>query len=271
MRTPPTGLGQHPDISANTKALWAFDKGSGNVVYDIVNGRNVTSAAAAQWAVGLVGGCVNLRTTTNGMIDGVTAAGTDSAFCLGTWTCEAWVRLDDAADFSGTILEYSDGGAQMPLAIEINATKNVSVVWSAGGVIVLTTSTSQIRPGTWTHIAVSKIADGGSFALLFYINGVLDNTPGGIGNATAAPAGVWRVGGGSTGDFPGEVCSIHLTADTLTLAQIRANWRSSTERAWKHLPRRLCDPLWWGGQLLDEQHQCIGRCPLDHIQLFEHR
>jgi len=225
VRTNPTGLGQHPNATANTKALWVFDKGSANTAYDIVGGRNVTSAAAAQWTTGLVGQCVNMRTTTNGMIDGVTAAGTDSAFCLSTWTCEAWVRLDNESDTTGAILEYSNPASnEYALTISIVA-GNVNASWVSGGAVVSANSTSKIRTGTWTHIAVAKIADGASFATLFYINGVLDNTPGGLGNASAAPAGVWRVGTGSTGDFPGEICSVHATADTLTLEQVRENWR----------------------------------------------
>lgn len=228
MRTPSTGLGRHPNTTANTKALWVIDKGAGNTIYDIVNGRDATDVGGATWVPGLIGKAVN--TTLRGFTDTVTAVGTDSAFVLGTWTVEAWVRTG-AFGSGGSILAYDDGAAEEGLNLRIiggatSDTNKVEMLWLGAGVI-FTRSNSKIRNGVWTHVAAVKTfnASTGNYSVNLYINGVLD-VAAGVTNANACPASSWKVGtDGGAATFAGEISSVHVTRDQLTAAQIRANWR----------------------------------------------
>ena len=120
MRTPSTELGQHPDISANTKALWVIDKGSGNVVYDVVSGRNCTDAGGPTWVSGLVGKGVDTGDTGLGFTDTTTAPGADSGFALGFWSCEAWVRRMGAVGGGvNTVVTYDNGAAESGLSMHV--------------------------------------------------------------------------------------------------------------------------------------------------------
>jgi hypothetical protein len=236
VRTPSGETGLHPVISSDTKALWAFDRGTGNVVYDLVSGRDCTDASGATWVSGLIGKAADTGAAGHGFTDAVTAAGADSTFALDEWSIECWIR--PLATNNGvnpqTIVEYSNAGmTQVPILCTYNGTVGtnygqVTIAWLHGGGYQQIQSTARIKTGVWTHIVFDKFdAGGGDYNGRIQINGVLDVTGTKSANALAAPAGVWKLGsgGGATGFFGGQICSVHATAATITTEQARTNWR----------------------------------------------
>ena len=237
MRTPSGETGQQPTPTANTKLLWACDEGTGNTVHDIINGRNVTDALGAQWRSGNIGKAVDTGHVSRGFYGGL-AAGTDSAFCVGFWTVEAWIRPMAVGGSGGTIVDYSNSGAlgppfQRALGVSINTSPasadylKVSAAWfDALGNPVTFQSTSAVRAGVWSHIVLEKYdRGGGAVGVRIHINGVLDATSGALSNTPGAALGRWRLGVGYSSFFGGQISCVHITADTLTTEMIRDNWR----------------------------------------------
>lgn len=235
MRTPSGETGLHPVISSDTKALWAFDRGTGNVVYDLVSGRDCTDAAGATWVSGLIGKAADTGAAGHGFTDAVTAAGADSAFALDEWSIECWLR--PLATNNGvnpqTIVEYSHGTSEIPVLCTYNGTVGtnygqVTIGWKHPSGFHQTQSTGRIKTGVWTHIVFEKFdAGGGDYNGRIHVNGVLDVTGTKTANSAAAPNATWKLGsaGGASAFFGGQICSVHATAARITTAQARINWR----------------------------------------------
>jgi hypothetical protein len=228
VRTPSSGYGVHPATGSGTLALWVFDHGSGNLVYDVFSGRNLTDPAA-MWGTGLIGGAVTFPGT-GGIQDNVTAVGTDAATLQGAWSCEVWLRVMAAPASAATVLEYSDptGVAvadNQQLSIQVNSDLTFRWEWK-GAALQSQNSTAKLRAGVWQHVVVTKAADGaGTFTVSSYLNGVLDNTQTTIQPPTGGTDAKWLAGAGKGANFTGQVCSAHVTTTVLTSTQIVANWR----------------------------------------------
>lgn len=230
MRTASKGYGIPPKLTANTLAFWPLDRGSGNLAYDIVNGRDL-SDPTTNWGVGLVGRAVLLMGGgLPGLQDITTPAGTDAVALQGAWSAEVWVLPIAAGNTA--ILEYSDRTANLApdniqLGIELKADLKFRWRWQDGvAVDIVQDSTAALRAGVWQHIAVTKEADGGgTFTVSTYLNGVLDNTQTNIDPPAGGGQAYWQMGTGKIGNFTGSICSAHVTADVLTPAQVRENWR----------------------------------------------
>jgi len=153
---------------ADMISYWKFDKGSGNIAGDCVNGNHGTIYGAT-WTTGIVNGALSF----DGSDDYVAV---DIA-SIKTHTLEAWIYRKDGS--TGGIIGFEKGSPSAQFNYTIGVDKNGNnklfyYVWSGSHPVHFLYSSSVIPINDWVHIAVTR--DDSTGISKMYINGQYETT-----------------------------------------------------------------------------------------------
>jgi hypothetical protein len=210
-------MGQGHILDANTLALWRFDD-------ELADTRGAfTDSAAVAWTTpeGVPGITdyspiagqyarvfrASTTTTHQGTCFARATSVADRNAWIGSWTVEAFVRVDalPAASFDPLFGHMDPGGADATEAnnylalIHYGSDGKLKVFWEHGAGV--NDDSPQVNgigipAATWCHVAISK--NTATKQIKFYVNGALQDTVAYVNEPTGGSNGAWRVASDSS-------------------------------------------------------------------------
>jgi Ca2+-binding RTX toxin-like protein len=158
IKTPPRG----------PVAAYSFDEGTGTAAGDQTGNHNGT-LAGAEWVRGRYGSALYF----DGITDLVTIPDSNELDLTDEFTLEAWVRPDEANEWSAVITkDRGKEAVSYQMHAEGEKSAPVGYVENSGGQYGVTAGSSPIPIPVWTHLTMTY--DGAK--LRYYVNGVLKGT-----------------------------------------------------------------------------------------------
>jgi hypothetical protein len=167
-------------------------------------------------------------------------ASADSPVIQGEWTISTWVRILDETPAStifalGGDLISSAQDQNFQVWFYIDSNENPVVIWEAGAVPVTIThvfTTYTLPVNRWKHFVLRKRFDNPNYVVDLFVNGELVETSPPLVNCDGGNSSnvKWVVGAveaaGSLGNsLDGDVASLHVYDEVLTVDQIKADFR----------------------------------------------
>ncbi|MCX6775915.1 MAG: LamG domain-containing protein [Candidatus Micrarchaeota archaeon] len=169
-----TWAGGSPNVDSTTAALWHFDEGSDNYVYDSSgNGNTGTSGAFPTWVSGRFNMALNFTGSSY-----VTVNNSDSLGMSGNLTVELWFRTTSGGGTAQFMLDTANGSGFLFSNYGIYIDSDNAIHGIIGGVIGESrayadlVSSTIVQTNKWYHVALT--ANGTNITL--YVNGVLDSS-----------------------------------------------------------------------------------------------
>lgn len=232
-------LAEGHELDANTVALWRFDETRAIAAWTTLedsgpNSRDLTVGNATNgprpWS-GQLGAGTFARRFSGTNATYTANAGADEAAFANSWTLTAWVRWPGAEGSAGerVLLQYGQNiataGSTCMVYCAIRGSSNpgalYSLVRNAGVNSIAEQSLGTVVPSTmtWTHIAM--VHNRTNQTVLFYVNGVLQQTVG-LSNPVGAGNAQYFVGGDPVGgnNFRGIMRMLTATPSILTAQEI---------------------------------------------------
>ncbi len=235
MRTPSTGRGLHPKVTASTLHLWPLDDSViGATSQDIVVGGGDLTFPGGASNPTLVEGNIGKALSFNGLnfVDGPTG---DDPFLRSSFSFDGWVytRRTPGTTY-GSFVSYIPA---VPSELEADNDLfelgydffgRVTWRWETGlGLDISGFTDATLPQEQWSHVAFVKADVGGGNAdVSIYINGDFVETFAGEINSTGGSNSAWNLGLSSSGShFGGLLSSARVTSGLLTADEIREAFR----------------------------------------------
>jgi hypothetical protein len=213
-----------PDLSANLRASWPMEEGSGTTTADATgNGSNGTISGPVTWSVGRAG---NSALRFNG-ISGIVTAGTSPAVAnLPALTFSAWIfPTGTGAGGYGRILHK---GAPQVGGYWWNLTSGIGLQLSvdySGTDLQRSAAAGNLTLNTWQFVTVTWDGTSNGTGIHLYRNGselTYGSTTNGTGSRIDDSAGILRIGNNDTmaRAFAGVIDDVRIYNRVLTQAEI---------------------------------------------------
>jgi hypothetical protein len=229
LRTPTTGRGLHPEITASTVHLWPLDDSAiGASSIDLIATGGALTFPGAPNDPNLLDGNIGKALAFDGTNDYVDGPTGDDATLRSSFSFDCWAYAFQGT--SGPIATYTAAGeleADNTL-FELSINSTGQLVWRhehGAGSEVTGTTTAKIIFRAWNHIAFVKSVAATS-SVDIYINGELAASFTGKTNATGGANSAWKFGTNEAGDyFDGSISSMRVTSTELAPSEIRSAFR----------------------------------------------
>jgi RHS repeat-associated protein len=185
-------------------ASYSFNEGSGETAHDASGKAHEGTLHGAKWTKeGKYGGAIYF----DGTEDLVTVPASRELDFSPAFTLEAWVKPDEANEWSAVITKETPGLVSYQLHAEAGHKKPAGVVFDNEGKEAMAEGTASVPSKAWSYLA---LADDGEH-LRLYVNGELAATSSTV--AAAGGEGALQIGG----DVPWAEDSFKGTIDNLRL------------------------------------------------------
>ncbi|TCV91779.1 outer membrane transport energization protein ExbB [Luteibacter rhizovicinus] len=147
-------------FDADYSIVYHFDEAPGTPPHDATAYGNNVQAGSVATIDGIIGKAARLDGSTPMVLPGSVSLNTTEG---GAFTFSAWLKVDALADGRSAIYARRQNGKSLVIALE----KGVPVVEVSGTTTVRSNAGDAIKPGQWTHLAVTA-ADG---KFVVYVDG----------------------------------------------------------------------------------------------------
>ena len=269
---PPVGtqLDFSNPLNNGLAALWIFNEGTGNRVYDLSgNANNGTLINIASppttisgWNPGRLGPCISV----DGINDYINVGQPPSLMFTGAMTVEAWINPRSVVEDYRIIAKQGISGSRSWNLV--SPTKPYFQISSNGTDIFYVQCASSINVNEWTHLVAVYIP---SVALRIYKNGILDGE-----NTTSIPSSQYinngmdinigrRPDGLIEHQFPGSISKVSIWNRALSTQEIKQLYINPYDmfidtRKWKcsGSPNYICSQETDG--IYNTETECVNAC-----------
>ncbi len=161
------------DTNINPVAIWHFDEGTGDIIYDSSGNENHGMIYGADWSLGISGNALHF----DGDDDYISVSHSSNLNITDDFTISSWVYLPTELSHSGNILG-KESDPSFGYYLWIDADHKIHFGFNRGECEV--ESNTIIETNNWYHIV--GVWDGEN--LMIYINGLLDVNSSFSGNPT---------------------------------------------------------------------------------------
>jgi hypothetical protein len=184
-----------PAVDSNTVALWHFDEGVGDTVYDSSPNGNNGVIYGATWVDGKFGKGLDFKPAD---MSRVLAPNSSSLQITGAITIEAWIKPRNFGPEALNLIVQKgnggfSGGNSYWFALQKTGKLQVELMGPGDGSWGVLEGSSLIDTGEFNYVAVTWNGTTDTNSLKFYINGILD-TAGSVGltsiQVSSSPLGI---------------------------------------------------------------------------------